>query len=96
VNLAAPGSHLVRNVLPELSGPELRIQEALNQRSVGALLRNVLLAPLRPSSEGLADEVLQRRRQTKALDALRSPLSRDLIARRSPNLLRVALEEREV
>ena len=44
----------------------------------------------------LRDEVLQRRGQTQALDALRSPLGGDLIARRAPHLFRVALEEGEV
>jgi hypothetical protein len=102
VDLAAHGEHLFSDVLPELAGAELRVQEALDQRGVGALLRDVFGSRrtigrwFRRRGESLLDEVFQRRRERKALDALRSPLGRDLVAGRAPDLLGVALEERKV
>ena len=51
---------------------------------------------MRSTSKRLADEVLHCRGQAQALDALRSPLGGDLIARRAPDFFGVALEEGEV
>jgi hypothetical protein len=85
-------------MLPQLPRPKLRIHEPLDQRSIRPLLRQVARARTRRSlaRKRLLHKVLHRRRQAQPLDPLRAPLRRDLIARRPPHLLRIALEERQV
>ncbi len=101
VDLATACGHLLRNMLPQLPRPELRIQKSLDQRRIRLLLRQIA-GPftrthcLRPPRKSLAQKVPQRGRKAQALDALRSPLSRDLLTRHPPHLLRVALKEGQV
>src|ERR1700678_1386094 len=82
-------------MLPKLPRPEFWIHETLNQAGVGALLRQIARA-LRLPTESLLQKVLHRGRQTQSLDPLGSPLRRDFMTGRPPNLFGITLEEGEV
>ena len=84
--------HFSRNLLPHLPRPKLRIQKPLNQRRLRLLLRDLRL----PASHSLFHKVRERFSDRQPLDPLRSPLRADLVARHTPNFLRIRLEERQI
>ena len=84
---AAALAHLPGDFLPQLSGTELRIEEALDQARVRGLRREAHRATHRVNDGA---------RERQPLDALRAPRRADPGAGDAPDLLGVRLEERLV
>ena len=89
-DLAAHLLHARGDLLPHLSRAELGIEELLDQRGLGALLRDVARLA------GLFQEVRDRLADGEALDALCAPLGADPVAGHAPDLFGVGLEESEI
>src|SRR5690606_17457918 len=78
-NLAGDG-------LPHLAGPELGVEEALDEAGLGILLRYV-------AASLFHERVFKRLEDGEAFDALCAPVGGDLVARHAPDLLGIRLEE---
>ena len=83
-------------MLPQLARPKLRIHEPLNQARIRPLLRHIPTRTLPLTPQRFLKKMLHRGSQAQPLNPLRPPLRRNLLTRRPPHLLRVALEERQV
>src|SRR5580693_2579925 len=84
-------------MLPQLPRTELRIHKPLYQACVRSLLRQIATTRrVRFFPQGFLHEMLHRRRQAQPFDSLRSPLRRNLVARRSPHFFGIALEKSEI
>ena len=80
-----------RYLLPHLSRAKFGIQKTLDEAGFRAFLRGI-----RRSAEGRFERVGDGLGDRQALDPLRPPFRRDLLAGHSPDLLGIALEERAV
>src|SRR5689334_12295864 len=90
-DLATACGHLARRGLPHLAGPELGIEEPLDEARLRAFLARIT-APAKRLRERMRNGL----RDRKPLDSLRAPLRGDLRARHAPDFLRVILEERAI
>src|ERR1035437_1420744 len=90
-DLAARDPDLLGDRLPHLSRPELRVEEARDER--GLAFRLFLLEV---AGEQVLERMRERQRERQSLHALRPPVRADLAARHAPHLFRVATKERLV
>ena len=89
VDAAAALLHAGRGRVPHHAGTLARILERVDQGldDLAVLLRTA------PRAQRVAQRVRHRAPQVEALDALRGPVGRDLVAAHAPHLLGVGLEE---
>jgi hypothetical protein len=92
-NLSALVANKVGGMLPQLTRAIFRVQEFLNQRGLGTLLLDGLIAGGR---KGLLDEMQNGCGKRQAFDSLRTPFCADLFAGNAPHLLGIRLEKSQV
>src|ERR1017187_8457743 len=93
VDFAASFHDQAGYMFPKLTGTELGIKKLFDERSLCLLLSQVD-GPF--TSEGLLEEVQYYAFERQALDALGAPLGADLIARHTPDLFGIRLEEDQI